>query len=405
MPSQLAVAPRSSGTLPGPLGVGAVLAGRYRVGRNLGPLDAATLYEGHDLQLSRPVSILCTSASPEDLPPLPPAPVSHVHLADVLDRGAMGGADFMVLERLHGDHLERRRLARPARALDHDEAVGFAIDALSALEHLHNRGQVHGALAPQDLWVTPGERLRLVIRPPGATASTARRAWMSPECLRGRHIDGRSDLYALGAVLYGLLLGRPPFGADPEMAEHGHLYASLPEADRLPQRLHAVIRRSMAKNPADRFPTAAAMGAALTALGHSSRYDAILESTHEDDEPTAQVPDRDGVPTLDVRPLVVHVDGRPHSYVPPVKVSDGWLDLEEQHGLRTEDPLPAFLGTRPPPGAAGRWSLAAFDAHGRTAEDLHERGTMRTSTAWSIPARQRSASNAPDAKSAARPQR
>jgi serine/threonine protein kinase len=364
---------------------GALLADRYEVRRDLGPvLGSTTLYSARDRYDAVHVTILCGDCAPHELPRSPARAPAHPFLATLLDAGITGSGEFAVFAGLGADQLDRRRQARPDRTLEADEAIGFAIDALAALGHLHTHGLTHGSLAPHDLWVTTDERLQLLPFTPGATTTAARRAWMSPERLRGQEATTRSDLYALAAILYELLVGRPPFGAEPELAEHGHLYASVPSSERLPPGIYPLLRRALAKQPVDRFPTAATLRTALLDLGYLSRHDAFTAATAEDNEPTVQVAHRDSVPTLDVRPLVVQPDGRARTYAPAVRVSGLWLDLEEQLGAHTDRQLPAFVGDKPAPGAPGRQYLTSLAPREEPTEPPAA-PPHRSSTTWTVP--------------------
>jgi TolB-like protein len=190
---------------------------------------------------------------------------------------------FLTMELLEGEPLDRRLLRG---ALGPQEAVPLAIGVLGALGALHARGLLHRDVKPSNVFVTPhGPKLLDfgLARPalagalpldPSATPVTeagmiiGTPQYMAPEQVRGATLDGRTDLYAVGAVIFQMLAGRPPFtGSATDI-----LFAALkehPPALQGPPAVVAidrVIRRAMRKDPADRYGAADQMAADLSAV-------------------------------------------------------------------------------------------------------------------------------------------
>jgi TolB-like protein/tetratricopeptide (TPR) repeat protein len=210
--------------------------------------------------------------------------LQHPHILGLYDSGSYGVAPepvglYYAMPYVEGESL-RSRLARESQ-LPIDEAVRIAREVADALGYAHDRGLVHRDIKPENILLSDGHAVVADFGIAKAlTASDSRRltetglamgtpAYMSPEQVDGTaSLDGRSDLYALGCVLYEMLAGQPPFGgatAQAVMVRHAvDPVPSLGTVRRtVPAGLEAVIVRAMAKVPADRFATAADFADAL----------------------------------------------------------------------------------------------------------------------------------------------
>ncbi len=204
------------------------------------------------------------------------AALNHPHIVAVYDVGEDHGFPFFVMELVDGPNLGQT----PPRDLQ--QVVEFACQICSALEHAHTNHIVHRDLKPANVLLSgvPPTIAKLAdlglalpargsrISHAGTIVGTA--AYMAPEQALGKTVDGRADLYALGVVLYELTTGRVPFlGDDPLATISQHLHAPVvpPRVVRpdLPRAIETVILRLLAKDPAQRYATAAETAEALRA--------------------------------------------------------------------------------------------------------------------------------------------
>src|SRR5829696_3732970 len=265
-------------TIPAP---GTILRDRYRLDSELGRGGMGTVYRATDLELHREVAVKVLSVQNYDSrerlirEARAAAALNHPHIVTIHDVGEVGGFPFLVMELVPGPRLSQ------ARPTDISRVVAIAIQICDALEHAHANRIVHRDLKPDNVLLSgtadsgtvkladlglalPAYAAR--ISHVGVIVGTA--AYMAPEQALGQTVDGRADLYALGILLYELTTGRVPFtGDDPLTIVSQHVHAPVvpPRVLRpdLPPALEAVIIRLLAKNPAQRFSSAAETRAAL----------------------------------------------------------------------------------------------------------------------------------------------
>jgi len=211
--------------------------------------------------------------------------LSHPNVATVFDLGAEGDTDFLVMELIPGVNLAERLREAP---LPVTEVLPLSLQLAEGLAAAHQGGIVHRDLKPANIRVTPGGRLKVVdfglavelpsaasleematITVDGRTAGTL--AYMAPEMLGGARADARSDVYALGVVLYELATGRHPFPAGNVVEllnAIANRAAPAPRSVRpeLPEGLDAVILGAMHRDPARRPASATEVLEALRAL-------------------------------------------------------------------------------------------------------------------------------------------
>jgi serine/threonine protein kinase len=207
--------------------------------------------------------------------------LSHPHIPAVLEAGEANGMLFFTMPFIEGGTL-RKRLRAEGR-LPIRDAIEIARDAADALAHVHMNGVIHRDVKPDNLLLSPIgavlldfgiarapslARPDMVVDRPGYVMGTA--DYTSPERVSGKRLeDARADLYSLGCVLYEMLAGKPPFpgGVRQLLKEAGSELtfdvSALPEST--PDEIIGVLRRSLAAFPSDRFATARAMSAALSA--------------------------------------------------------------------------------------------------------------------------------------------
>jgi tetratricopeptide (TPR) repeat protein len=265
-------------TAPAP---GTILRERYRLESELGRGGMGTVFRATDLELLREVAVKvlsATSQNPDARERLirearAAAALNHPHIVTIHDVGEVSGFPFLVMELVAGPRLSQ------ARPTDLARVVAIAVQICDALEHAHNNRIVHRDLKPDNVLLSAtGESVKLAdlglalpayaarISRVGVVVGTA--AYMAPEQALGQTIDGRADLYALGILLYELTTGRVPFhGDDPLTIVSQHVHAPVvpPRMLRsdIPRALEAIIVRLLAKDPAQRFSSAAETRAAL----------------------------------------------------------------------------------------------------------------------------------------------
>jgi len=211
------------------------------------------------------------------------AQLSHPHIAPLHESGQAGPYLYYTMPFIEGDSLSQR-LARDG-TLAVTDALGIAGELLAALAYAHTRGIVHRDVKPENIMISGGHAVIVdfgIARAISAATSdepitetgfvVGTVAYSSPEqASADREIDGRSDLYSLGCVLYEMLAGEPPFsGPSPQAVLARHMVAPLPDIRLLrpdvPAALPPILKRAMAKAPGDRFPGAEAMARALEAI-------------------------------------------------------------------------------------------------------------------------------------------
>jgi len=263
------------------------LADRYRVERELGAGGMATVYLAHDLKHARDVAIKvlhpdlgAALGAERFLSEIrTTARLQHPHILPLLDSGAGDGLLYYVMPLVRGETL-RARLERE-RQLSVDDAVRIAREVASALEHAHKQGIIHRDIKPENILLQDGAAvvadfgIVLAVQSAGGARMTqtglslGTPQYMSPEQATGeRVIDARSDVYALAAVSYELLIGEPPFTGPSVQAIVARLMTEEPRAltvqrKAIPLGVEAAVLKGLEKLPADRYATAADFSTAL----------------------------------------------------------------------------------------------------------------------------------------------
>jgi eukaryotic-like serine/threonine-protein kinase len=276
----------------GPVAVGDVVAGKYRVEGFLGEGAMGLVVAARQITLDRLVAIKVLSARAGSDPVLTgrfmrearaAGKLTNEHVAKVIDVGTLpSGTPFMVMEHLEGADLGRILAERGP--LDVATACRYVAQACQGIAEAHARGIVHRDLKPDNLYLTVGVGGESVVKvldfgvskvfsAVGQLTTTSSivgsPVYMAPEQMRGsKAADTRSDVWSLGVVLYELMTGRCPFEADslPELCMRVTSQPPSPiESYRkdLPPELVAVLSRCLEKEPARRFANAGELGTAL----------------------------------------------------------------------------------------------------------------------------------------------
>jgi serine/threonine protein kinase len=257
------------------LTVPVVSGGRYRLERELGQGGMATVYLARDAELDRSVAVKILAERLAGDAAFRKrllrearlaARLSHPNVVSVYDVGETeDGRPYIVMECVEGLTLADVLLERGR--LPADEAVGLAVQACRGLAHAHAAGLVHRDVKPQNLLLRDDGTLKVadfgIARAAETTALTqvgtvlGTAAYLSPEQAAGEEVTAATDLYALGAVLYELLTGRPPYTADSlaDLAAKQAEGAFPPVAELAPEvsaHVEDAVMRSLARNPAYR---------------------------------------------------------------------------------------------------------------------------------------------------------
>ena len=264
-----------------------ITGNRYTIVRRIGSGGMANVYSGRHAQLERPLVIKVLHAHLARDAEMrvrfrreaeAACQLVHPHICTILDYGEVDSTIFLVMPFLAGgslaDVLVRDRIVPPAAA------ATIAAQVAAALDYAHRQGVIHRDIKPDNI-LFDDDRHAIITdfgiataRFHGRLTGTGRAMgtphYMSPEQAMGKMVDGRSDLYAVGVMLYEMLLGFPPFdGADSYSVGYKHVHEAPvpPEVvdSRTPLPLSAIIMRCLAKNPAERYQRGYELADALIA--------------------------------------------------------------------------------------------------------------------------------------------
>ena len=296
-----AEAPSSANTEM-PVEIGQTLAGKYKVEEVIGIGGMGVVVAARHMQLDQKVALKFLKheamQSEEAVERFIREAKNAVrlrseHVAKVTDVGTLdNGAPYMVMEYLEGADLSR--VVQATGSITIEEAVAFVLQACEAIAEAHALGIIHRDLKPQNLFVTrrvDGRPLVKVLdfgisktlEQAGGLVLTRTSSimgsplYMSPEQMRStKNVDQRSDLWALGVILYELLTGRVPFEAEaiPELCLKVVQDAPDPPKSlrpELPEGLNTVVLKCLEKNPANRFENVAELAAALEPYSEMAR--------------------------------------------------------------------------------------------------------------------------------------
>jgi len=263
------------------------IAGRYQIKAELGAGGMATVYLAFDPTLNREVAIKRIHphrSGDENImrrfeqEASAIANLDHPNIITVFDFINDNGTYFMILQLVDGNTLEalleNKRLSLP-------RVIDITVSICDALAYAHQKGIIHRDIKPSNVMITrTGQSLLMDFgiakiqddpRLTSAGDSLGTPLYMSPEQIRGRAVDGRTDIYAMGVMLFEMVTGRRPFQATSRAeVKMKQVYDPLPNlrrlAPELPDSLVAMIEKATAKEPAHRFQTVEAMRDALQTL-------------------------------------------------------------------------------------------------------------------------------------------
>jgi serine/threonine-protein kinase len=266
------------------------LAGRYILEETIATGGMAAVWRARDEVLARTVAVKCLRQELARNPDfsrrfqreaVAAARLTHPNIISVFDTGVDDGSYFIVMEHFVGATLWE--LMKKEGALQPERAIGLILPVLSALAFAHREGLVHRDIKPANILVAADGRVKVTdfgiakaalagsdLTTSGQILGTVR--YLAPEQVQGSKVDGRSDLYSTGVVLYEMVTGRPPFQAENDVATAMMRLTQDPLPPRairggIGRGLEAAVLRAMARRPEDRFQSAEAMQNALERLG------------------------------------------------------------------------------------------------------------------------------------------
>lgn len=282
--------------------------GHYDILGIVGTGGLGTVFRARDTRVGRTVAIrVLGTVTPDVLHRTrfinsvrPYTALSHSNIASLFDVGEYQNHVYLVYEFVSGEKLS---VLGSGHALNTRRALDLALQMADALAEAHACQLIHGALSPTAVFVTPKGHAKVLDfglteweRDGGDNRQTSARladrgralgigavGYMSPEQVLGETIDHRTDIFALGAIVYQMLTGRGPFDG-PNASETGlNVVQSTPTAPSLinsavPHSLDAIVARALSKSPADRYQTVAEMAAELRAASDAVRaHDAAID--------------------------------------------------------------------------------------------------------------------------------
>ncbi|MCD0444367.1 Stk1 family PASTA domain-containing Ser/Thr kinase [Glycomyces sp. A-F 0318] len=299
-----------------------LLGGRYEIGEVIGYGGMAEVHRGRDLRLGRDVAVKLLRADlSRDESFLirfrreaqNSASLNHPNIVAVFDTGEEGGIPYMVMEFVNGRTLKEVLIAEGR--FDPAVACEVVADMCAALDFSHKHHIIHRDVKPGNVMLSDTNQVKVMdfgiaralasgqatMTQTSAVIGTAQ--YLSPEQARGETVDARSDVYAVGCVLYELLVGHPPFtGDNPVSVAYQHVREEARPPSELnpaiPASVDAVIMKALAKNPENRYHSAGEMREDLI---RAARGQAVMAPAVMSAEARTQIIDADS--TAPIRPI------------------------------------------------------------------------------------------------------
>ena len=338
--------------------VGQKIGNRYEIVEALARGDGRTrYYKARDPNLRRDVVLVVQSAGFHTGQEFQTrfvrnaqvlANLRHPHIAQVYDFNVHAdGFCYLVTEFVNGRTLQNilQELAQTGQRLPLDQTVRIATEVSEALAYAHSQGILHGGITPDKIIIAANGRailsefgLSKLMRNPSTSITATETTigtpnYLSPEQIRGKLSDERSDIYALGVVLYQMVAGTVPFEADtPLSTMMAHVHEPVPpiKDDAVPDFLQGAIVYALAKAPEDRWQTADMLNTALKT--QSSGTGAVFQVVGTD------------IPTISLDQPSIRLDERP-SPPKPITVQTPTEDVEEKtDGTTDANPPPEDKG-------------------------------------------------------------
>jgi len=274
---------------------GSVVGGRYEILSPLGRGGMGAVYRAHDRVLDETVALKVLRGDAASAPEMArrfrseiklARRVAHPSVCRIYEYGEDGSRQYISMELVEGTNL--KEVLKQRGALPPEEAYGVAVQVAEGLEAIHRVGIVHRDLKTLNVMMDAHGAAKVMdfgiakkiagegVTSPSGSYVVGSPEYMSPEQARGQPVDFRSDIYALGIVVFELFTGRVPFRGDTPVAT---LLMQLetpppldgPAASAIPPPLRTVLRKALAKDPAARYASAHEMAEALRAARDSAR--------------------------------------------------------------------------------------------------------------------------------------
>jgi serine/threonine protein kinase len=242
-----------------------ILANRYEIQDTIGKDYLGVLYRAKDLSLGRNVLIRRLAQQDKNITHILQeqtrivSALSHSNILTVYDGGKDEDHYFICMEYVEGETL-RQQLSRGSS--DISDICEMSSQICLALGYAHKRGVIHKSLSPENIYVTSGNHIKIAnfgFEGKSEKGSTiVSKQYSSPEQLLGQKLDGRSDLYSLGIILYEMLYGGPPYSGDDVEAQHLKKEIEFQEIPHrtVPSFLTKIVRKCLRKDPEHRYATA-----------------------------------------------------------------------------------------------------------------------------------------------------
>jgi len=356
------------------------VVGNYRIAEKIGEGGMGAVYRAVDLMLEREVALKAIRPELSREPQIVErfraeartlARVSHPAIANVYAFFYEGDELFLALELVRGRTLSR--VIETEGAIPWQRAVQLLASAMEGIEQAHRCGIVHRDLKPDNLMLTETGTVKVMdfgiarvlgsghLTRTGLLVGTLR--YMSPEQIRGEEVDGRADVYALGAVLYEMLTGRTPFEGTSDWAI---LRAQMEEIPRppgeqvplLPWWLDRAVLKALAKQPAERFQNVEEMRLCL--LRQAETMPSVRPALSADAAAIADLPTLVTPPGSRQAPLFTPPPTLPSMVTPPVLPAAKAANVANAGGHTTAASAPAnppAPAVTPPPVPAAAWPV------------------------------------------------
>ena len=277
----------SSPSMPDELEAGEVLDGRFKISGIINRGGMACIYKANDLQTGKPVAVKVPFFRFESDPGFYSRfqreeniglTLDHSNVLKMLPGAPEKSRPYIVMEYLQGQTLAAR--LRKESRLAEGEAVRIAIQICAGLDYLHRKGVVHRDLKPENVMLCDDGTIRIMDFGIAKSQDSRRLTfgsfsapmgtpdYIAPEQVQGKRGDSRTDIYALGAMLYEITTGVPPYEGDNLYVVMNAWLTGDPETPRsrnplLSPEIEEIILHALERNPSNRFPSVAAMKAEL----------------------------------------------------------------------------------------------------------------------------------------------